>query len=117
VSRQVTAIVQELVVACGIIFGRVLELAASLGYTATTPWSGSLSDSTVIAEDYIIRMAEQNFTAQAIVLGHLNHLPVTHVYGQMRDLIRARSLRTVTLNDVFFRPARHCASMHSVPRR
>ena len=113
-SRQVTAIVQELVVACGIIFGRVLELAASLGYTATTLWSGSLS---VIAEDYIIRMAEQNFTAQAIVLGHLNHLPVTHVYGQMRDLIRARSLRTVTLNDVFFRPARHCASMHSVPRR
>jgi peptidoglycan/xylan/chitin deacetylase (PgdA/CDA1 family) len=76
-------------------------VAASLGYTATTMWSGSLSDSTVITEDYIIRMAEQYFTGQAIVLGHLNHLPVTHVYGQMRDLIRARSLRTVTLNDVF----------------
>ena len=46
-------------------------------------------------------LAEQYFTGQAIVLGHLNHLPVTHVYGQLRDLIRARSLRTVTLNDVF----------------
>jgi peptidoglycan/xylan/chitin deacetylase (PgdA/CDA1 family) len=76
-------------------------VAASLGYTATTLWSGSLADSTVIAEDYILRMAEQYFTGQAIVLGHLNHLPVTHVYGQLRDLIRARSLRTVTLNDVF----------------
>jgi len=32
-------------------------VAASLGYTATTLWSGSLSDSTVITEDYIVRMA------------------------------------------------------------
>ena len=45
--------------------------------TATTLRSGSLSDSTVTAEDYIIRMAEQYFTGQAVVLGHLNHLPVT----------------------------------------
>jgi len=79
----------------------VNAVAASLGYTATTLWSGSLSDSTVITEDYIIRMAEQYFTGQSIVLGHLNHLPVTHVYGQLRDLIRARQLRTVTLNDVY----------------
>jgi peptidoglycan-N-acetylglucosamine deacetylase len=76
-------------------------VAASLGYTATTLWCGSLADSTVITEDYIVRMAEQYFTGQAIVLGHLNHLPVTHVYGQLHDLIRARHLRTVTLNDVF----------------
>jgi peptidoglycan-N-acetylglucosamine deacetylase len=79
----------------------VNAVAASLGYTATTMWSGSLADSTVITEEYIIRMAEQYFTGQAIVLGHLNHLPVTHVYGQLHDLIRARHLRTVTLNDVF----------------
>jgi peptidoglycan-N-acetylglucosamine deacetylase len=76
-------------------------VAASLGYTATTLWCGSLADSTVITEDYIVRMAEQYFIGQAIVLGHLNHLPVTHVYGQLHDLIRARHLRTVTLNDVF----------------
>jgi peptidoglycan/xylan/chitin deacetylase (PgdA/CDA1 family) len=76
-------------------------VAASLGYTATTLWCGSLADSTVITEAYIVRMAERYFTGQAIVLGHLNHLPVTHVYGQLHDLIRARHLRTVTLNDVF----------------
>ncbi len=79
----------------------VNAVAASLGYTATTMWSGSLADSTVITEEYIIRMAEQYFTGQTIVLGHLNHPPVTRVYGQLRDLIRARHLRTVTLNDVF----------------
>lgn len=76
-------------------------VAADLGYTATTLWSGSLADSTVITEKYIVQMAQQAFTPQAIVIGHLNHLPVTHVYGQLRDLIRARNLRTVTLNDVF----------------
>jgi peptidoglycan/xylan/chitin deacetylase (PgdA/CDA1 family) len=76
-------------------------VAGSLGYTATTLWSGSLADSTVITEAYILRMAQQYFTGQTIVLGHLNHPPVTHVFGQLRDLIRARGLRTVTLDEVF----------------
>ena len=79
-------------------------VAADLGYTAITLWSGSLSDSTVVKEDYIVQMAQRDFTGQAIVIGHLNHLPVTHVYEQLRDLIRARNLRTVTLNDVFLPP-------------
>ena len=76
-------------------------VAADLGYTAATLWSGSLSDSTVIAEDYIVKMANQYFTPQAIVIGHLNHLPITHVYGQLVEIIRHRKLRTVTLDDVF----------------
>ena len=79
----------------------VAAVAADLGYTAMALWSGSLSDSTVITEDYILQMARQSFTPQAIVIGHLNHLPVTHVYGQLNELIRARNLRTVTFNDVF----------------
>jgi len=84
-------------------------VAADLGYTAITLWSGSLADSTVITEDYIVKMARQYFTGQAIVLGHLNHLPVTHVYGQLSDVIRARNLRTVTLDDVFFTPPQRTA--------
>lgn len=79
-------------------------VAADLGYTVPTLWSGSLADSTVITEDYIVTMANQYFTPQMIVLGHLNHAPVTHVYGQLVDIIRARHLRTVTLNDVFLPP-------------
>ncbi|WP_194163672.1 polysaccharide deacetylase family protein [Mycolicibacterium sp. P1-5] len=76
-------------------------VAADLGYTVPTLWSGSLADSSVITEDYIVKMANRCFTPQTIVLGHLNHLPVTHVYGQLVEIIRARHLRTVTLNDVF----------------
>jgi peptidoglycan-N-acetylglucosamine deacetylase len=82
----------------------VRAVAADLGYTMTTLWSGSLADSTRIAEDYIVKMAGQYFTAQSVVIGHLNHLPVTHVYGQLVDIIRSRNLRTVTLNDVFSKP-------------
>ena len=76
-------------------------VAADFGYTVPTLWSGSLSDSTVITEDYIVQMADKYFTPQSIVLGHLNHQPVTHVYPQLVEIIRDRDLRTVTLNDVF----------------
>lgn len=78
-------------------------VAADLGYHVPTLWSGSLSDSTLITEEYIVQMADQYFTPQAIVIGHLNHLPVTHVYPQLVDVIRDRNLRTVTLNDVFLK--------------
>ena len=78
-------------------------VAGDLGYTVPTLWSGSLSDSTLITEEYIVKMADEYFTPQNIVIGHLNHLPVTHVYPQLIDTIRERNLRTVTLNDVFLR--------------
>ncbi|WP_041313131.1 polysaccharide deacetylase family protein [Mycobacterium sp. JS623] len=79
-------------------------VAADLGYTITTMWSGSLADSTVITEDYLLKMADTYFRPHNIVLGHLNHLPVTRVFDQLDELIRSRGLRTVTLDDVFIRP-------------
>ena len=79
----------------------VKACAADLGYTVTTLWSGSLSDSTVVTEDYIVKMATQYFKPQTIVIGHLNHMPVTRVYGRLVEIIRDRNLRTVTLKDVF----------------
>jgi peptidoglycan/xylan/chitin deacetylase (PgdA/CDA1 family) len=81
-------------------------VAADLGYLVPTLWSGSLEDQNLVTEDYIVKMANRYLTAQTIVIGHLNHLPVTHVYGQLVDIIRARNLRTVTLNDVFLPPQR-----------
>ena len=78
-------------------------VASDLGYSVPVLWSGSLSDSTLITEEYIVKMAAQYFKPQAVVIGHLNHLPVTHVYPQLVDIIRVRNLRTVTLNDVFLK--------------
>ncbi|OBK11017.1 polysaccharide deacetylase family protein [Mycobacterium asiaticum] len=79
------------------------SVAEDLGYSVPVLWSGSLSDSTLITEEYIVKMADQYFTPQAIVIGHLNHLPVTHVYPQLVEIIRERKLRTVTFNDVFLK--------------
>jgi peptidoglycan/xylan/chitin deacetylase (PgdA/CDA1 family) len=79
-------------------------VAAELGYSVATMWSGSLEDQNVIPEDEIVKMANKYFNPQAIVIGHLNHLPVTHVYDQLVDVIRSRNLRTVTLDDVFAKP-------------
>ncbi|PXW25880.1 UNVERIFIED_CONTAM: peptidoglycan/xylan/chitin deacetylase (PgdA/CDA1 family) [Williamsia faeni] len=80
------------------------SVAADLGHTVPTLWFGSLSDSTQITEDYIVQMANQYFNPQAIVIGHLNYVPVTHVYPKLVDIIRDRKLRTVNLNDVFVNP-------------
>ncbi len=79
-------------------------VAADLGYRVPTLWSGSLADSKEVTEDFIVSMANQYFQPQTIVIGHLNHLPVTHVFGALADIIRSRNLRTVTLNDVFLQP-------------
>jgi peptidoglycan/xylan/chitin deacetylase (PgdA/CDA1 family) len=76
-------------------------VAADLGYRAVTMWYGSLSDSGLVTQDYIVKMAHLYFKPQALVIGHANHPPVTHVYPQLLDIIKARKLRTVTLNDVF----------------
>ncbi|HEX9178467.1 MAG TPA: polysaccharide deacetylase family protein [Mycobacterium sp.] len=83
---------------------RVDAIAAALGYTVMTLWSGDLGDSKIVSEDYIVKAADKFFTPQTIVIGHLNHKPVTHVYGHFVDLIRDRKLRSVTLNDIFLKP-------------
>jgi peptidoglycan/xylan/chitin deacetylase (PgdA/CDA1 family) len=80
------------------------KVAAELGYTVGTLWSGTLEDHVRIPATDILAMAERYFTPQTIVIGHLNHKPVMEVYGRMVDIIRARRLRTVTLDDVFQTP-------------
>ncbi len=77
------------------------KLSGDLGYTANTLWSGSLEDDKVIPPEEIVKMADKYFTPGTIVIGHLNHEPVTHVYGRLVELIRERRLRTVTLQDVY----------------
>ncbi|MFD3462432.1 polysaccharide deacetylase family protein [Nocardia fluminea] len=76
------------------------KVAADLGYTVPTMWYGSLSDSGLITEEYLIECAHKYFAAQSIIIGHANFPPVTRCYGQLVDIIRERNLSLVTLNDV-----------------
>lgn len=80
---------------------RVMHVAAEIGYTATTMWYGSIADSSLIPEAEIVRLAHEWFLPQHIVIGHLNHAPVTHVFDELAQVIADRGLTTVTLNDVF----------------
>lgn len=90
-------------------FGRhnatVDKVAADLGYTVPVMWYGSLSDSGVITEEYLIECAQKYFHPQTIIIGHANAPAVTHCYNQLVDIIRERNLSMVTLNDVLIPPA------------
>lgn len=80
------------------------KVAADLGYVVPTLWDGSLSDSGVVTQEFLIGAARKYFRGQRIVIGHANHEPVTHVYGKFTEIIRARKLQMVTLDDYFERP-------------
>lgn len=80
---------------------RVDAIAADLGYTVPTLWYGSLADSAEIPPPKIVELANQWFLPQHIVIGHLNWMPVTTVFDDLRAIILERGLTTVTLNDVF----------------
>lgn len=80
---------------------RVDAIAADLGYTVPTLWYGSLADSAEIPAPKIVELANQWFLPQHIVIGHLNWMPVTTVFDDLRAIILERGLTTVTLNDVF----------------
>ncbi|GAA3954820.1 polysaccharide deacetylase family protein [Gordonia caeni] len=77
------------------------KVAADLGYTMPTLWDGSLSDSGLVTQKFLIGAARKYFRPQRLVIGHANHEPVTHVYGRFTEIIAHRRLQMVTLNDYF----------------
>lgn len=79
------------------------KVAADNGYVVPTLWYGSLSDSGIITQRYLVHCARQYFHARSIIIGHANHPAVTHVYAELAEIIRQRNLSMVTLNDVYER--------------
>lgn len=77
------------------------QVAADLGYPMITMWYGSLGDAALLTEDVLLAQAQKWITAQRIVIGHANYPTVTHLYGQILDLIRSRGLQTVLLREAF----------------
>lgn len=85
----------------GYVDQRVRDLAASLDYTVTTMWYGTLSDSGSITPEQVVNFATEWFLPQHIVIGHANFPAVTEVFPKLSHIIAERGLETVTLNDVF----------------
>jgi peptidoglycan/xylan/chitin deacetylase (PgdA/CDA1 family) len=82
----------------------VQSVAADLGYTETALWNGNMGDDQILAPRDIVANADEYYVPQSVVIGHLNHPPVTAIYHELIDIIHDRRLRTVTLNDVFSKP-------------
>jgi peptidoglycan/xylan/chitin deacetylase (PgdA/CDA1 family) len=80
---------------------RTDDICAQLGYTDITMWYGSLGDSSVLTPAQVLANARRWLQAQRIVIGHANHPAVTAIYPDLVELLRDRSLTTVTLNDAF----------------
>ena len=85
----------------GYVNAHVRDAAAAIGYTASTLWYGSLSDSGVLTPEQIQGFGDDWFTAGRVVIAHANHTPVLSAMQHLIDLIAARGLRTATLADVF----------------
>jgi peptidoglycan/xylan/chitin deacetylase (PgdA/CDA1 family) len=83
---------------------RIDRIAADLGHPTVALWNGTLGDARVVSAAQLMAAAHRWFTAQAVVVGHANHAPVTTVYGDLLALIAERGLRTVTLADVWATP-------------
>lgn len=76
-------------------------VAADLGYSTITLWSGTIGDSKPENEDQLLGNARVSFGPQQIILGHANLPPIIHTYAQILDIIHSRGLQTVTLADAF----------------
>jgi peptidoglycan/xylan/chitin deacetylase (PgdA/CDA1 family) len=83
---------------------RVDRIAADCGHPTVAMWEGTLGDHRVLTPTELLAAARQWFVAQAVVIGHANHLPVTAVLDQVLALLEERSLESVTLADVWATP-------------
>jgi peptidoglycan-N-acetylglucosamine deacetylase len=59
------------------------RVAADLGYTTVTLWSGTIGDSRPENEASLIAAATRSFVPQQIVLAHANLPTITHCYNQL----------------------------------
>ena len=82
---------------------RTDRLAASIGYSTPVMWRGTLSHKGATTRKEVVGLATQWFLPQHIVIGHFKTHSITEVFPQLEEIIRARALQTVTLNDVFLR--------------
>ena len=75
--------------------------AAAVGYTVPVMWNASLGDSGHIPHAVMIQEADRWIQPASILLGHANAPTVVDLFGHLTELIAARGLQPVTLNDVF----------------
>ena len=83
---------------------RIDRIAADLGHPTVAMWNGTMDDAGPVSGEQLVAAAQRWFSSQAIVVGHANAPTVTTVFDRLLAVIEERSLRTVTLADVWATP-------------
>ncbi len=80
---------------------RVLNVAASVGFTQVVMWSGSFADSklTTTVDDISVAIGLEA-RAGLIMLGHANYPVTGEDFARIIDIITARGLKTLTLSEM-----------------
>jgi peptidoglycan/xylan/chitin deacetylase (PgdA/CDA1 family) len=77
------------------------QVAAGEGFNRVVLWDGSYSDSELITPQFLMGQARKYLSPGVIMLGHANHPTVLGLFDQILELIKQRSLTTVTLDELF----------------
>ena len=80
---------------------RVLRVAAEIGYTKPVMWFGVLADSASTRSYRILTHAKKWLVGGRIVIDHANSANTVADFSRILQILRARGLKTVTLNDVW----------------
>jgi peptidoglycan-N-acetylglucosamine deacetylase len=63
--------------------------------------NGSYGDSAIIEPRTLLYLAREYSHPGVIMLGHANHPTVTHLFPQLDEIVAARGLHPVTLDEMF----------------
>ena len=85
----------------GEIDARVIRIAASIGFTKPVLWYGSFASGAGVSSSTVLRMASKWIANGRIVIDHANNYATTAVFPQILQIFRTRSLKLVTLREVF----------------
>lgn len=87
---------------------RIVTLLVGAGRDGDRPWLATLTFWAGIVASWTARLPPTGdhplLLPEWLLLGHANTPTVTQLYGQIVDILRERSLSTVTLDDVYFGP-------------
>ena len=85
----------------GEIDARVIQVAASIGFTKPVLWYGSFASGSGVSSSTVLSMASKWIGNGRIVIDHANSTATANVFSQILSIIRARKLKTVTLREAF----------------
>lgn len=80
---------------------RVIDVAASLGYTVPVQWNGTLGDVGGLKEGQVLDLANQWFHMNHIVVDHANSVKSNDELLRLVGLIKQRELESITLREAF----------------